>query len=401
RFSETDEIVELAKVIAPYGGIYHSHIRNEAAGILEALKEAIEIGERAGVPVHISHFKVVEKKNWGLSRQACALIEEARQRGLKITADQYPYRFTDGYPYYSFIPGGVWRGQTEVELISREDIVNVFGYLRDSELIDLYTKVTPYYPISERHQQFLDELPRKRLVNLISRTLVDLSGFSGVESLRDRMLFMQRMNDPEESARILEDVRRNIERVGAEEFIVGVCVDREFEGKSLQEIAAMKGKSVEETAIELDLMGAKAVPMSMSEDDIEYIMSKDYVGTGSDGLAPFYGLGLTHIRSYSTFLHKIKKYALEREAVSVEHVIRSQTSLPAQIMNWDDRGWIKEGYRADIVVIDLRHIETPTSISNPNQYSSGVKYLVINGELVIDDGNYTGARPGQVIRLKD
>ena len=129
-------------------------------------------------------------------------------------------------------------------------------------------------------------------------------------------------------------------------------------------------------------------------------MKKDYVGTGSDGTSPFYGIGLTHIRSYSTFLHKIKKYALERKSVSLSHVVRSQTSLPAQIMNWDDRGWMKEGYRADIAVLDLANIRIRTSISNPHAYSEGVKYLLINGELVLEGGNWTGKLPGKVIRLK-
>jgi N-acyl-D-aspartate/D-glutamate deacylase len=181
---------------------------------------------------------------------------------------------------------------------------------------------------------------------------------------------------------------------------VGICVEKNLEGKSLKEVAAIKGKSIEDTAIELELMGAKCVPFQMSEDDIEYIMKKDYVGTGSDGEAPFYGIGLTHIRAYSTFLHKIKKYALERKAVSVAHVIRSQTSLPAQIMNWGDRGWIKEGYKADVVVLDLNNIKTPTSISNPHQYSSGVQYLLINGQIVLDKGQWSGKLPGQVLKLK-
>jgi len=157
---------------------------------------------------------------------------------------------------------------------------------------------------------------------------------------------------------------------------------------------------VEDAAIELELMGSRCIPLRICEEDIEYIMNKEYVGTGSDGTAPFFGIGLTHIRSYSTFLHKIKKYALERKTVSLPHIIRSQTSLPAQIMNWDDRGWIKEGYKADIVVLDLENIKIRTSISNPHAYSEGVKYLLLNGELVLDDGEWTGKLPGQVIRLK-
>jgi N-acyl-D-aspartate/D-glutamate deacylase len=138
----------------------------------------------------------------------------------------------------------------------------------------------------------------------------------------------------------------------------------------------------------------------MSEPDIESIMKKDWVGTGSDGTAPSYGIGLTHIRSYSTFLRKIKNYALEKPVISLSHAIRAQTTLPAQIMKWDDRGWIKEGYKADIAVIDLRNLKTPTSISNPHQYSRGVDYLLINGKMVLDKGTWSGALPGQVLKLK-
>lgn len=397
-FGETDEVVELVKVIAPYGGIYHTHIRNENEELLEAVEEAIEIGERAGVPVHISHFKVMEQENWGLVKEACKLIEDARERGQKVTADQYPYRFSSTSPYTSLIPGGALRGNEDVERLSSRDIENIFDYLRDSELIDLYTKVTPYYPLSERHQQYLNELPRKQLVSLVAQNLV--STRRGVDNARERMLFIQRMQDPVEAEKIRETVRENIERIGAEYLVVGICVEKELEGKSLKEIAEIKGKSLEDTAIELELMGAKAIPFRMCEEDIEYIMKKEYVGTGSDGTAPFYGMGLPHIRSYSTFLHKIKKYAQERKTVSVEHVIRSQTSLPAEIMNWNDRGWIKEGYKADINVLDLKNIETETSISNPHQYCKGVKYLVVNGELVIDNGKFTGKLPGQVLKLK-
>jgi N-acyl-D-aspartate/D-glutamate deacylase len=163
-------------------------------------------------------------------------------------------------------------------------------------------------------------------------------------------------------------------------------------------VAGIKGISIADAAIELELMGAKIVPLQMCEEDIEYIMKKNYVGTGSDGVTPYYGIGLTHIRSYSTFLHKIKKYALQRKAVTVPHVIRSQTSLPAEIMDWQDRGWIKKGHKADIAIFDLKNIETKTSISNPHQYSEGVEYLFINGELVLDKSDWTGKLPGKVLK---
>ena len=229
-----------------------------------------------------------------------------------------------------------------------------------------------------------------------------MGNFRGPGNARERMLFIERMKDPEEAQKIREQIRTYLENtVGAENFIIAICVEKDLEGKSLKQVAAKKRKSVEDTAIELELMGAKCIPFRMCEEDIEYIMKKDYVGTGSDGTAPFYGIGLIHVRSYSTFLHKIKKYALERKAISISHVIRSQTSLPAQIMNWEDRGWIKEGYKADIVVLDLNNIKTETSISNPHVYSTGVKYLLINGKFALDKWKWTGKLPGEVIKLKE
>ena len=314
---------------------------------------------------------------------------------------EYPYQFSSGYPYRSLIPRSTWLGKKDTERLKALDIEAIFDHLRDSQLIELYKKVTPYIPISERHQQFLDELPRKRLIRLVGQSLISLGDFQGPENSRERMLFLERMKDPEQAKQIRQEVKEYIDNlVGSEKFIVGICVERKLEGKSLKQVAAVKGKSIADTAIELELMGAKCVPLQMCEEDIEYIMKKDYVGTGSDGTAPFYGIGLTHIRSYSTFLHKINKYALQRKSVSLPHVIRSQTSLPAKVMNWDDRGWIKEGYKADIVVLDQKNIKIKTSISNPHQYSEGVKYLLINGKVVLFEGKWNGSLSGKVLKLK-
>ncbi len=400
RYAKTDEVIELVKIIAPYGGIYHTHVRDERDKLLEAVEEAIEISEKTGAPTHISHFKVMGKTNWGLVKEACALIEEARTRDLKITADQYPYEFSSGYPYRSLIPNEAWIGKEAKNRLNRTDIEMIFDHLRDAQLIDLYKKVTPY-ELTEHHQQFLEELPRKWLVQFVGRTFISPGNFQGPGNARDRVLFLERMKDPEQAGQIRKAVETSIDNlVGPENIIVGICVEKNLEGKSLKQVAAMKRKSIADAAIELELMGAKCIPLQMCEEDIEYIMKKDYVGTGSDGTTPFYGIGLTHIRSYSTFLHKIKKYALQRKTVSVSHVIRSQTSLPAEIMNWDDRGWIREGYKADVVVLDLKDIKTPTTIHNPHQYSEGVKHLLINGEIVLFNGKYSGKLPGKVLKLK-
>ena len=400
-YAKTDEVLELVKVIAPYGGIYHSHVRNEREKLLEAIQELIEISEKSGAPAHISHFKVIGKSNWGLVKEACALIEEAHAKGLKITADQYPYLFTNNYPYRSLIPTSTWQGKEETDRLKTSDIEDIFNPLHDTTLIKLYTKVTPYIPLSEHHQQFLEDLPRERLVRVVAQNIISTEDFQGPENQRERMLFLQRLNNPEKVKKIRQEVKEHIENLGGpEHIIVGVCIEKELEGKSLSEIATLKKKPVEEIAIELELMGAKAIPLMMCEDDIKYIMRKDYVGTGSDGIAPSYGTGLPHIRSYSTFLHKIKKYGLEKKTVSLPHIIRSQTSFPAQIMNWNDRGWIKESYKADIVIFDLENIEVKTSISNPHQYCEGIEFLLVNGKLVIDNGKWNGTLAGEVIKLK-
>jgi N-acyl-D-aspartate/D-glutamate deacylase len=397
-YAKTDEIIELMKVVAEYGGIYHSHIRNERDKLLEAVQEAIEISEKTGAPAHISHFKVLGKDNWGMAPKACELIEKAREKGLKITADQYPFPFSNNYPYTPLVPRNAWIG--EEKALTMEDFEKILDYLRDNELIELYSKTTPFYPLSPSHIDFLKNLPRKRLVSFVARNVFELSNWRGPENTRERVLFWRRLQDPLEGKKIREEVRKYIDRYGPENIVIGVCVEKRFEGKNLLEISRMKGKSIEDTAIELELMGAKAIPIIMSEKDIEYIMKKDYVATGSDGIATFYGIGLPHIRSYSTFIHKIKEYSLKRKVISLSHAIRSMTSLPADIMGFKERGRIKEGNYADIVILDLKKLDTPSTITNPHQFAKGVIYLLVNGVVVIEKEEWTGKLPGKVLRLK-
>jgi N-acyl-D-amino-acid deacylase len=401
KFGDTDEVIELVKVIAPYNGIYHTHIRNESDSFLDAVREAITITQAADVRTNISHFKVIGKPNWGLVKEACTMIEEARSQGLEITTDQYPYRFSSNSPYMRLIPSEAWR-QKDQERLRMQDLIDTLDHLRDEQVLSLYKKATPFIPISENHQKFLDELPRKRLLEFAGSRIFRTSIISGPYNTRERGLFLERLKDPSQAVSIKEIIKTNIDKAaGPENFIVAVCAKKQYEGKTLSQVAAIKGKSIVDTAIELELMGAKCVPLRMCEPDIEYIMKKEYVATGSDGESLFFGIGWPHIRSYSTFLHKIKKYGLNRKTVSLSHIIRSQTSLPADIMNWEDRGWIEQGYKADIVIFDLKKIETPTSVTNPHQFSQGVVYLVINGKVVIEKGDWTGLLPGKVLAIQD
>jgi len=247
----------------------------------------------------------------------------------------------------------------------------------------------------------LENLPRKRLQQLVSRELVNLSDSNGPGNERGRMLFLKRMSDPHEAEKIRQqDVAYIDENSGADNCYIVLCPNKDLEGKTLEAVAGIRGKSIADTAIELGLMGARCITKKYSEQDVEYIMKKDYVVTGSDGITPFFGNGLYHIRSYSTFLHKIEKYVLERKTISLPHAIRSQTSLPASIMKFKDRGLIQDGYKADIVILDLESISGNASISNPHQYGEGVEYLFINGQMIIDKGEWTEMLPGRILKLE-
>ena len=393
-YAKTDEVLELVKVIAPYGGIYHSHVRNERDKLLEAVRECIAIAEGAGVRANISHFKVMRKANWGLVKEASRMIEEARARGLKITADQYPYRFSNTEPYSPLVPREAWTGEDPG--LGTADLRRAFSHLRDAELLDLYTKSTSYVPISKPHLDFLNGLPRDRFVDLVASEVLD-GRTRGAANGRERALFTSRLAKPETAQAIREGVRAYVEAVGPENLVIAVAADKSLEGKSLAAVAALRKRTVVDAAIELELAGTLAVPFNMCEPDIEYIIKKDYVATGSDGILPVYGVDLPHPRSYSTFLYKIKEYALTRNAVSLAHAVRSQTSLPAEIMNWPDRGRIAEGAAADVVVLDLKGIAVPSSISNPHQLSRGVRQLLVNGKLVLDKGEWTGELAGRVL----
>ena len=393
-YAKTDEVLELVKVIAPYGGIYHSHVRNERDKLLEAVRECIAIAEGAGVRANISHFKVMRKANWGLVKEASRMIEEARARGLKITADQYPYRFSNTEPYSPLVPREAWTGEDPG--LGTADLRRAFSHLRDAELLELYTKSTSYVPISKPHLDFLNGLPRDRFVDLVASEVLD-GRTRGAANGRERALFTSRLAKPETAQAIREGVRAYVEAVGPENLVIAVAADKSLEGKSLAAVAALRKRTVVDAAIELELAGTLAVPFNMCEPDIEYIIKKDYVATGSDGILPVYGVDLPHPRSYSTFLYKIKEYALTRNAVSLAHAVRSQTSLPAEIMNWPDRGRIAEGAAADVVVLDLKGIAVPSSISNPHQLSRGVRQLLVNGKLVLDKGEWTGELAGRVL----
>ncbi|MFC2161433.1 amidohydrolase family protein [Acidobacteriota bacterium] len=327
-YAQTEELIELCKVVKKYNGIYASHLRDESnygIGLLSAIEEAIEIGEKSGVPVQISHIKALGKPVWGLSRNAAEIIEAARGRGVSVFADQYPYNASSTSLTAAVIPRWVQAGGRLKELLSGSSQLN----------------------------------------------------------------------------EIKVEIAENIERRGGPETLViaSSLNYSKWEGKSLHEISVSQKKNDVDMAIEMVLNGsASIVSFNMTDEDIEYFMAKPWVMTGSDGSLPLFGSAQPHPRSYGTFPKKIRSYVLDKQILSMEQAVRAATGLPAEMLGFSDRGLLKRGYVADIVVFDPNSIQDNATYSDPHQYSSGIISVLISGNPVIEASEYNGTLQGKPLR---
>lgn len=354
RWSTTDEVAALVGEIVPYRGVYISHERSEGADpmwywpsqhepdpptLIDAVRETIEIGERTGAVVVASHIKAKGAHYWGTGLEVIELIDQARARGVQVYADQYPY---------------------------------------DTSGSDGSTVLIPDWVFAGAGRDVADLRPRLEAV----------------------------LADPSRAAALRQDIAHEIRRRGGEDKImVFDYPDSTYVGKTLGELAGARGIEPVEMAIALQREGypdrrggARTRGFSLSEQDIEAYAAKPWVATATDGgiALPDDGPG-THARFYGTFPRKIRHYALDRGVIALEDAVRSATSLPAQILGLDDRGWIREGLAADIVVFDVERIRDTATFFEPHQYAEGVDYVLVNGELVVDNGEPTQALPGTVI----
>ncbi len=330
-YAKTEEVIELAKVVAEYGGIYATHLRDEGAngtiGLPESVREAVRIGEEAGVPVQIAHIKAAGKEAWGQSKEVTEIIENANSRGVKVYADQYPYM----------------AGSTSLSPIV---------------------------------------LPR----------WIQEGG-------RDKMI--DRFDDRDLIRRIRRDIYERVDRYGGPEAIVISSFNdkKEYEGKNLNEISALMELTPVDAAIEiLREHDPGVIIFMMKEEDVETYMQKTYTMTCSDGSNLEFNSGLPHPRNYGAFTRKISHYVLEKGLITMEHAIRAATGLPADMLGLTDRGLIREDYAADIVIFDPNTIRDRATYTNPHQYSKGIKFLFVNGQLVIEDDVFNETLAGKPLR---
>jgi N-acyl-D-amino-acid deacylase len=357
RWSTTDEVVALVEEIVPFGGAYIAHERSEGADpmwywpsqhpgqpptMADAVMETIEIGERTGARVVASHIKAKGAHYWGTSHVVIRLINEARARGVQVYADQYPYNTTGSDGSTVLIPGWVFEERAGAGRSGQRD----------------YTAT-------------------------LNRALAN-----------DSVGALVRMD-------IAHEIRR---RGGADNILVMDARDTAWVGKSLAQLAHERRVSVVDMAIVLQREGESARRggvhlrgFSLSEYDIEPYAAQEWTATATDGWVSLPEDGFTHTRVYGSFPRKIAYYALERGVLSVEDAVRSGTSLPAQVLGLPDRGMVKPGYVADLAVLDLARLEDNATFFDPHQYPSGVDFVLVGGQFVVDGGAPTWALPGKVI----
>ena len=332
-FTSTEEIVALAEVVARYGGIYISHMRDEAQGLLDSVRETIRIGEDAGVPVQITHHKALGREAWGQSTESLALVDAARARGVDVTIDQYPYTASQT-SITALLPQWALAGTSD-EVIER---------LRDPEI-------------------------RRRIKGEVAW----------------RIEFDRGTGDPDN-------------------VVIGLCPwDRSLEGQSLADILRTRDVDVTIAAaadLTMEIVergGARAIYHAINEEDVERIMQHPAAAVGSDGGVSVFGDGVPHPREYGTFARVLSRYVRERGLLTLEEAVRKMSSATAQRLGIRDHGQLREESFADIVVFDPDEIRDLATFEEPHQYAVGVRYVLVNGVVVVDKGEHTGARPGRVI----
>jgi N-acyl-D-amino-acid deacylase len=335
-FADTSELIELCRVAAPYGGIYATHMRDEEDLVLEAVAEALQIAREAGVKLQISHLKVCYPQNWPKLNSALAKIELAKKEGIDVFCDRYPY-------------------------------------------IAASTGLSILFPLWAREGTDEDFLSRLKDTSLDSKLRASINDLEKKLGSWDKIL---------------------ISSVASEK-------NRPIEGKNVLEASKEASKSVYDFMRDLLIEEKGRVDMVefvMNEENLKKILAHPLVGVGSDGsaIAPYgvLGRGKPHPRHYGTFPRVLGKYVREEKILPLEEMLKKITSLVAQRFGLEKRGVIERNYFADLVVFDPNKIIDRATYTNPHQYPQGIEYVLVNGQVVIQNGEHTGQLPGMILRKK-
>jgi N-acyl-D-amino-acid deacylase len=340
-FADTEELIELCKVVSAFDGLYITHMRSEGDQLLEGVDEVIEIAEKAGIHAEIYHLKAAGRNNWNKMDLVIDKVEGARAAGLNITADMYNYEAA-GTGLYATMPQWVQEGGHDAWV----------ARLKDPE-------------------------HRERVIREMRQPGEDWENFFHMTGSADKIILVGFNTD---SLKYLT-------------------------GKTLAEVAQMRNTSPAETILDLiidDNSRVDAIYFLMSEENIKKQIALPWVSFGSDeqSLAPegVFIKSNPHPRAYGNFSRLLGKYVRDENIIPLEEAIRKLTSLPAGNLKIKDRGLLEEGYYADIVVFDPDKIQDHATFRDPHQYATGVSHVFVNGQHVLKDGEHTGATPGRIVR---
>ena len=333
-FTPTQEVIELAKIAGSMGGSYTSHMRDEAAGLLDSVRETIDIGAQGALPTQITHHKVMGKPNWGKSTQTLQLVDAARARGVDVTLDMYPYT---------------------------------------ASATNVQSALLPAWALEGDHERLL-----------------------------------ARLKDKETRAKIRAETIRLIveERGGGDPQNVQLsnCVwNRNLAGKRLGDVTRQRGaeptvENAADTVLWIVEQGDCAgIFHALDEADLERILRHPATMIASDGEIPIYGQASPHPRSYGTFVRVLSRYVRELKVITLEDAVRKMSSFPAQRIGLTDRGTLRVGLKADVVIFDPATVRDVATFESPHQYAEGVALVTINGMVVFENGKMTQARPGRVL----
>lgn len=333
-FSKLDEVVALSRVAGGYGGFYTSHLREEGLGLIEGVAEALEIGRLADIPVVLTHHKVVGQPMWGASARTLAMVDSARAAGTDVMIDQYPYTASHS-GITILIPAWAMAGGTQPLLRRMDDPATADSILAGIE----------FNIINDRGGNDLRRVQFSRVSwdpSLEGQTLHDWALREGLEPT------------PANGARlVIEAVRRG---------------------------------------------GANAIYHAMAEEDVQAIMRHPFTMIASDGRLVRLGDGHPHPRWYGTFPRVLGHYARERGVIPLAQAVRKMTALPAARMGLRDRGQLREGWFADLVVFDPETVSDRGTFEDPHQYPEGIRWVLVNGRIAVEDGAFRDVRAGRVLR---
>jgi len=333
NYTPTEEVIEIARVVGELGGMYISHMRDEAAGILESVQETIRIGEEGHLPVQITHHKIIGAVNWGKSVQTLELVAAARARGVDVTIDQYPYTASS---------------------------------TGTSALVPQWAQAGGPAALADRLH---DPATRARIKQTIVERIRDDRGGGDPKNV----VMANCGFDPSLAGKSLAKI-----------------TDERGQNPSLENAAETVLWITEQG-------GCAAVYHAIDEADVERILRYPFTMIGSDGEVPVFGKAAPHPRSYGTFPRVLGRYVREKNTLTLEDAVHRMTGVTAARLQLFDRGLLRPGMKADVAIFDPATIADRATFEKPHQYAVGVAHVIVNGKLVLRDGKMTAERPGRVL----